>query len=175
MTDPRRWLLAAPASGGTCHLELHGDRVRHLYEGLAAGASGEGAEGPAEEWLCEFLARGRDPRGLADERLGPVIAEIRRSLDGVYRVDRSSYARLRVDHGQPIELSGPIYCDDPGRGGHGCTFGCAGRVTYESSLPQAEALVGEPLVFTADWDCRGDGESFAPLRRFRDVATTGSA
>jgi hypothetical protein len=167
MTDPRRWLLWSSVSGGTYHLELDGDRVRHVYAGEAIGLPSSGLE---DEWLSAFLARGRDPRGLADERLGAVMAGIRASLDGVYTLVRGY---LRVDHGRPVEIFGEIYCSDPGVGGHVCSFNCSGRVTYENEIPRAEVLVGEPLL-VGEWTCQGPGayggKVGAPVRRAREPA-----
>lgn len=179
MDNSRRWLLWGPCSGGVYALELAGDRIFHRYDGDAGSQAGDG---PEEEYVINFLAHGTDPKGYGGEGIKSAVKEIQALLHGVYRLGNSSY--IVFEHGVPIEIYGDLYCDDVGRGGHRCTYGCAGKVTYESDVARAEAVIGGPLI-VGEWQYRADhadpyaGQSYAlvrraPLRPFRSDANATS-
>ncbi len=124
----------------------------------------DGPHAHDREPLLRFLVRGTDPRGIADrDALARALSEVRAGLDGVFALSGS--ASLRFSGGEPVELGGPCWCADPGLGGHHCRYGCAGGITYEYALPEAEAAAGCRLAFAGPWTDGRDGESFAPVRR----------
>lgn len=131
-----KYYVWGPNSGGVYFLEVTGERLVHRYGGDAAyGAT----DADQEERVVDYLFKLAE-RSPNDELLPP----LRAGLDGVYAL--STYEFVRFASGIPVEVFGPVYCDDPGRGGHVCAAGCVGPVKLDGAVARVAVLSGRSLT-----------------------------